>query len=68
MQISELKEGMHVSCPPDRGAVGYRGKVENISKDINTNYQGVEYVWVTVREFGYEKYAHVWPSNRLAKA
>ena len=45
MEISELQEGMHVSCPADRGTQAYRGKVEHVGNDTCVNHQGIEYVW-----------------------
>jgi len=58
----ELKINQIVNYPADRGESAGTGKIRSMSKTINKNIHGVEYIWVTVQMFGKSA---VWPSNRL---
>lgn len=55
-----------VTCPADRGDAPYPGRIMYIGKDVQVNYQGVRYVWLTIqRTDRTPRTKHVWPSNRL---
>lgn len=63
-QALKLKINQPVKVPADRGDKGYTSKVKSVSDQVQTNYQGIKFVWVEV----YHKTgntASVWPSNRL---
>lgn len=70
MHISQalmLRVGQPVSYPLENGQGAgkntSRGTIEHISPVVETSYQGLEYIHVTVRRpFGH---ASVWPSTRL---
>lgn len=59
----QLKVGQVVSCPADRGAKAYNGRIRHISDGAAQNIYGEHYLWVTVeKDRGRNE---VWPSNRL---
>lgn len=62
MEISALKIGRHVSCPPDRGDLGYNGKITHIGTVEDMNSLGRKFVWVEVQG---PTHKSVWPSHRL---
>lgn len=66
MKPSEVKEGMRVAVPEDRGDKAYVGKVTNVGNDLGTSIAGEHYIWVIV-EHPKTGNKHVWPSNRLGK-
>lgn len=56
--------GAIVRCPADRGDKAFDGKVYHISTLVNTNIDGVLYVWCSVRRMDGSN-GGVWPSHRL---
>lgn len=60
-QRLQLQQIVH--CPEDRGDAAYTGKVVYLGTKVETNHQGAQYIWVTVKHPSGSK--HVWPSNRL---
>lgn len=57
-----LQVGDYVHCPPDRGDLGYAGKVVHVSRIVNKNIDNKEYIWVVVAGPHHDT---TWPSNRL---
>lgn len=69
-QAKALQPEYVVVCPEDRGEPQHAARVKHVSQDVQKNFKGVEYVWVTVQDayvpsLGRNKHRHVWPSNRL---
>lgn len=65
MRIDQIKLNATVHCPADRGEAAYTGTVTHIGQDRQKAFNGVEYVWVSVRRNAGGT-THVWPSNRLS--
>lgn len=66
MKPSEVREGMMVRVPEDRGEPSYIGRVINHRQDQPSHtIAGEEYIWVMVLHPKGTK--HVWPSNRLGR-
>lgn len=64
MDIEKVKLGQTVHCPEDRGGAPYKGVVTFVGTEVMQNDQGIDYIWVTVKDQWSD--AHVWPSNRLS--
>lgn len=58
-KAQQLKIGDIINFPEDRGNSAGFDKITFVSKEINKNIYGVEYIWVGTKKSG------VWPSNRI---
>lgn len=63
MQIKDLKIGLKVKCPEDRGNSSYHGIIDSISKEVNYTFKDIPYVWVTI--INPDKTKSIWSSNRI---
>lgn len=62
-EARKIKVGSRVTCPPDRGATGYRGTVVAIFSDAA--WKDTKYIPVVVRH-PLDGHESVWPSTRLS--
>lgn len=68
MDWREIKVGMKVRVPEDRGDRSHIAEVINVgATEPAHSLAGEEYQWVLTRKLG-SQINNIWPSNRLTKA
>lgn len=64
--MRKVEAGHWVRCPENRGQEAHFGKVVSFSGVIQTNYQGIDFVWVTVEShIPYHTHKAIWASHNI---